>query len=849
MSTRGLTLRLAWRDLTGGGHQGLGGLRGLGVFLACLILGVAVIATVGSLSRSFVGGLDRDGARLLGGDLDVALSHRPADGRELAALALAGRARSDVVEMRSMARPIDPRARRTLVELKAVDGAYPLVGKVTTRPAAPLADLLAMRDGVWGAVVDANLPGRLGIQVGDKVRVGEAEFQVRAVIDAEPDRVASVLSFGPRFMIAMAALPATQLVQPGSQVHYHHRLLLPAGTAPGQVKARLEEKFPDAGWRLRTPTEAAPGVRSFVDRMTLFLNFVGLTVLLVGGIGITNAVASYLDGRAATIATLKCLGAPGRLIFSIYLTQVVILSGAGLAVGLALGALLPWAAAIGLGPLLPVAPEPGLYPAPLGQAALFGLLSAVTFALWPLGRAREVHAADLFRDRVAPASRRPRGVYLALVGLGALALAGLTVATSTDRFFAAWFVGGAVVAVGLLRATAWAVAALARKAPVTGDARLRLVVANLARPGSAVASVVTSLGLGLAVLVAVALVNANMTRQVTERLPERAPAFFFLDIQPDQVADFEKLVRAVPGTQHLQQMPSLRGRITRIGGTPVDQVDVAPEAQWALRGDRALTYAADKPAASSIVAGKWWPRDYQGPPLISLDANLARGFGVGVGDTLTLNVLGRPVTATIASLRDIDWRSLRFDFAIIFAPGTLEGAPHTHVAAVEAPPAAEEAIERQVADRFVNVSAIRVREALDAAARILAGVGWAVRGVAAVTIAAGALVLAGTIAAGHRRRVYDAVVFKVLGAAPRRILGGYLLEYGLLGLITAVIGGALGTLAAWAIVVFLMHADWAFDVLATAGTAATCLAVIVAIGLAGTWRAMGQKALPHLRNQ
>lgn len=835
-------MRLAWRDLRGG-------LKGFRVFLACLALGVAAIAAVGSLSTSFVAGLDRDGRKLLGGDVDLRLTHYRANAEQLAFLADAAAGRSDTVEMRTMARPLDPDARRSLVELKAVDRAYPLVGALETEPTRPLANLLSNQGDAWGAVVDPNLLTRLKIEIGDRVRVGDALFEITGTVVREPDRVASVFSFGPRFMVSSDALPATGLIQPGSQIRYHHRLTLPAAMPAADFTKHLTETFPDAGWRLRTADTAAPGVRRFVERLTLFLNFVGLTVLLVGGIGVTNAVSAYLATRGATIATMKCLGAPGALVFTVYFMQVMILAGAGTALGLVLGGILPLAGIALFGGLLPVAPEPGFYAGPLAAAALFGLLSAATFALWPLARSREVRAADLFRDRIAPSGTRPRAGYLFWIAAGIAALASLTIATASDRFFAYWFVAGALATLGLLRLAAWLTIGAARRVGRPTNPNLRLVLANLARRHSLVPSVMTSLGLGLAVLVAVALIEANMTRQVSEQLPERAPAFFFLDIQPDQTEAFDRAVTEVAGTANLQRVPSLRGRITHIDGQRASEVDVAPGSRWALRGDRALTYSGRQPEASAIVAGVWWPEDYAGPPKISLDAKLADGFGVNIGDTLTLNILGRPVTAEIASLRDINWRSLRFDFAIIFAPGTLEGAPHTHVAAVEAPESAEDVIERRVADGFVNVSAIRVREALEAAAQMVAGIGWAVRATAAVTILAGVLVLAGAMATGHRQRVYDSVVFKVLGAGRRRVLTGYLMEYGALGAVTGVVGAGVGTLAAWGIVAHLMQSDWAFDGPAVAITTAFCVAVTLFLGLAGTWRAMGQKPLPVLRNK
>jgi putative ABC transport system permease protein len=380
-------------------------------------------------------------------------------------------------------------------------------------------------------------------------------------------------------------------------------------------------------------------------------------------------------------------------------------------------------------------------------------------------------------------------------------------------------------------------------------AEWRLALANLHRPGAATGSVVVSLGLGLAVLVAVVLIQGNLSRQIGERLPDEAPALFFLDVQPDQLAAFDATVTGVPGAHDYRRVPTLRGRIVAIGDVPVEKAAIAPDATWAVRGDRALTYANRPDAGTRIVAGQWWPPDYAGPPLISLDAGLARGFGVGIGDTLTFNILGREVTARIASLREIDWRSLRFDFAVIFAPGTLEGAPQTYIGAVHAPPGADAAIEKAVTDRFANVSTIQVREALEAVARLLAGVGTAVRAAASVTILAGVLVLAGAVAAARRRRLYDSVVFKVLGATRWRILKAFVLEYGILGLTTGAIAAAIGSLAAWAVIVFLMESDWSFLPGATAATVGVGLVVTLAVGFAGTWRALGQKAAPYLRNE
>ncbi len=847
MNDLALAWRLARRELRGG-------LEGFRVLIGALALGVAAIAGVGSLGEAVVAGLRADSRALLGGDIDLRLHNRPAGEDQLAYLRERSAALSTVTEMRAMARPAGGRQVHSLVEMKAVDGAYPLAGSVVLEPAMPLAAALARRDGAWGAAIDANLLDRLGIGPGDRLRVGDAVFEARAVVAGEPDRVATILSLGPRMLVAADALAATGLVLPGSQIHFNYRIALPPGTAAGPWIEALEAAFPKAGWRIRGVDEAAPGVRDFIARMTLFMTFVGLTTLLVGGIGVGNAVHGYLEERWETIATLKCLGAPGGLVFRTYLLQVLTLALGGIGIGLAAGAGLPAVALSLLEGSLPVAPRIGLYPAPLLLAAVFGLLVALTFALWPLGRAREISAANLFRGRAAAAVGRPRPAIVAATVAGVLGLSALTVLGVSDRVFAAWFVGGALATLLALRAGAGLLMAGAaraghRQSATAGGAEWRLVLANLHRPGASTPGVMLSLGLGISVLVAIALIEGNLGRQIDQRLPETAPAFFFIDIQSAQVEAFDAALAAVPEASGLRRVPTLRGRIVRIDGVPVEEAEIGADSAWAVRGDRALTYAAEPSAESRIVAGEWWPRDYRGPPLISLDAAIARDFGVGLGDTLTLNVLGREIEATIASLREIDWRTLRFDFAIIFAPGTLEGAPHTHIAAVHAPPSAEEKVERAITGRFANITAIRVRDALETAARILAGVGTAVRGTAALAIAAGALVLGGAIAATRRRRIYDSVIFKVLGATRGAVLRIFLIEYGVLGAATGIVAAGVGTATAWAVVVFLMDMEWVFLPGVVAVTVAASMALTMVVGFAGTWRALGDKAAPYLRNE
>jgi putative ABC transport system permease protein len=850
-ATPGLTLalRLARRELRGG-------LKGFRIFLACLTLGVAAIAAVGSLSAAVDGALKGDARTLLGGDVDLTLTHRQTSPVEYQALAAAGTV-SRTADMRAMARAAEPgqgTGRRLLVELKAVDPRYPLYGTLALDPPLPPADLLAKRDGAWGAVADPEVLDRLGLELGDRVKVGEAVFELRARIVREPDRGSSAFILGPRFMIGDASLPATGLIQPGSIVHYHYRLKLPPGLDVRAWLDQLSKRFPDAGWRMRSLYNAAPRLQQFLDRIALYLTLVGLTALLVGGIGIANAVKAYLDGRARTIAILKCLGAPGRLVFQIYLIQTLAIALVGILLGLIVGALVPYGLSGVLAQYLPVVARVGLYPQALLLAAAYGLLTTLAFTLWPLAQARDVPAAHLFRALVSPERRRPRAAYGAALLVTGAALAALTVLAAPERHIALWFVGGALGTLGAFRLSAWLIAVLARELGkarelLRGRPRLRLALANLHRPGAPTASVVLSLGVGLTLLVAVGLVEGNIRREVTEKLPESAPAYFFIDIQPDEVAGFDRTVRSVPGTSDLEQVPSLRGRITRINGVPAAQAKINPRSAWVLDSDRGLTYAVKPPPGTRLVAGSWWQADYAGPPLVSLDAEVARDFGLRLGDTLTVNVLGREVTARIASLREIDWSSLTINFVMLFSPGVLEHAPQTFIATAKATPGAEEPLLRAVTDRFANITAIRVKDALEAAARILGNVGTAVRLTALFTLIAGTLVLGGAIAAEHKRRTYDAVVLKVLGATRRHLLVTFLIEYGVLGTAAAAVAALIGTLAGYLVITRVMHADWRFLPGSVALTILGCTLLTVALGLVGTWRALGQRPAPLLRNE
>ncbi len=555
-----LALRYAWRELRGG-------LRGFGVFVACIALGVMAIAGVGSVAQSLADGLSRAGGLILGGDLAFGLVQREATDSERGFLDARG-AVSVVATLPTMARTSD--GRTTLIEVKAVDGAYPLLGAVATDPDMPLPALLARAGDAFGAAAEPALLTRLDLKIGDRITIGKAVIELRAALQSEPDRLAGGISLGPRLLMSQDALRASALLQPGSLVRWQYRLRLPAANASDSAVTAIEQQartdFPNAGWDIRTRKKASPQLERNVERFSQFLTLVALTALLVGGVGVANAVASHLARKRDAIATMKALGATGADVFAIYCTQIMLVALFATLIGAGIGAALPFVIVGLFGAIIPLPVAPAFYPAVLMLSIAYGLLTALAFALWPLGRAHDISVSMLFRDQVAAERAWPRRRYVIATALIVAALAALAILAAYDRRLAAMFVGSAAVIFAALRLVAMLTMAAARRLPRQRSTPMRLAITNIYRPGALTPSVVLSLGLGLSLLVTVVEIDGNLHRQFAAALPEKAPSFFFIDIPSTDAESFDAFVRdRVPGST-LERVPMLRGRIVAAGG-------------------------------------------------------------------------------------------------------------------------------------------------------------------------------------------------------------------------------------------------------------------------------------------
>ena len=818
-----------------------GGLRGFWVLLACLALGVAAIAGVGTVRAAIQAGLTEQGTVLLGGDAQVEFTYRFATPEERAYLDSIAVKVSEIADFRSMAVSGES---RVLTQVKAVDDAYPLVGAVQLEGGMALAEAFANS----GAIMDRVLADQMGLAPGDRFKLGTAEFTLRGILTREPDSATGGFALAPRTMVKTADLANSGLLAPGTLYDSAYRLVLPPGTDLAELEAATETALADSGIRWSDSRRAAPGVERFVERIGSFLILVGLAGLAVGGVGVASAVRAYLEGKIATIATLRTLGADGGLIFRAYLLQIAVLVALGVVIGLILGAGVPVALAGLIEAALPFPADIAFYPRPIMEAAFYGVVAAFLFALWPLAQTERVRAAALYRGGIG--GQWPRARYV----LATLALAGLLVGGSVIfsgvATLALGTAGGVAGALLVLALAAYGLQRLARRLArgrmMRGRVALRLALASIGAPRAETVQVVLALGLGLSVLAAVGQIDSNLRSAIERDLPQKAPSFFFVDIQPDQIDPFLAQVQGNAAVTQVESAPMMRGVVSQINGE--DALKVAGN-HWVVRGDRGITYADGMPEGTTVTAGQWWPVGYDGPPQVSFAAEEAEEIGLKLGDRITVNVLGRDIEAEITSFRKVDFSTGGMGFVLTFNKAALAGAPHSHIATVYAGGEAEAGILRDVAKAFPNVTAIGVKNAIGRVTEALTAIAEATTLAAMATLITGFVVLIGAAAAGERARVYEAAVLKVIGASRGRILASFALRSVLMGAAAGLVAIFAGGVAGWAVLTFVMESDFAFDlgsalVIVLGGVAATLLA-----GLVFVWRPLAMRPAGVLRAQ
>jgi putative ABC transport system permease protein len=700
----GLWLRYAALNLRSG-------LKGFYILLTCLTLGVAAIAIIGSLTSAIERGLTEQGQPLLGGDVEFSLIQREASPAELAYVKGKGLT-SRVATLRAMA---TANAKSTLVEIKAVDDAYPLYGTLTLSGNIALSSVLTAPNGVHGVAVDELLLGRLGIKVGDTLKIGTTVLRVAGVITAEPDRIGDGIILGPRMLMTQEALLSTSLIQPGSLITWHYRVKLPptANLATAKlIVVDAEKQFPNAGWRVKATDNAAGGAARFVERLGYFMTLVALAALVVGGAGMANAISAFVSRRTSAIATLKCLGLTSKDVFGLYLTEILLVGAIGIVLALCIGAVSPFLLKLFAGHILPLPVSTSVQWLPLLVAGMLGILVLLAFAILPLARIANIRGADLFRSQLVSGQERLSWRWLGLSLVFLVLAAGLITLMSENMQITLMYLAGLAGSFVVLSVLAYGLLRLIRLLPKPSNILVRHAVTSLYRPGAASFSIILALGLGLSLFVTLALTDRTITNELRAGIPEKAPAFFFLDVRNDELTKFRAALEKEAGVTGIGNAPMLRGRITAVKGVAADKVVPKPGSGWALQGDRGLTYAAEIPNGSELAEGKWWAKDYAGEPLVSVEQEIADGLDLKIGDSIKVNVLGREIEARVANLRRVNWRSMGINFVLVFTPNTLAAAPHSHIVTVEMQGGDEAKLLNDMAADFPSVTAVRVKDAL-----------------------------------------------------------------------------------------------------------------------------------------
>ena len=790
-----------------------GGVKGFRIFIICLALGSMALAAISSTKQSINVGLDQKAVEILGGDASVEFTYRFASQNELDFIKKNSSDYTETTDFRSMAivsknnMPVDS----TLIQVKGVDSNYPLYGEVKTTPNIPITSALKKIDGIYGLIVAKPLLNRLNLVLGDQIQVGNKLFDLRALLLTEPDVGGSTFSFAPKVIAYNDGLIESGLLTLGTMFDTAYKLKAP-GIDLKQVEEKATELFKQSGMRWKDSSEATPGIDQFVDRLTSFLSLIGMAGLAIGGIGVALSVTVYLEGKNLTIATLKTLGANDKLIFNSYFLIILTFAITGSSLGALLGALIP----IGFGPFLaskfPIPIIFSIYYQPILNAIFYGMLTAVAFSSWPLGRMLNNNVSTLIRNTASQKILLPNFRYqLLCIFTLAVLIFSFSIRSPQPIISVGVFGGIAISLVSLLimaRGIKIICSALARNNFFKNSLRLRLALSSISGPNSEVSLTMLSVGLGLIVLATIGQIDHNLRYNIDNDLQEKGPAFFLLDIQNSQLQDLEELMISSGEVSKFSSAPMMRGIISKINGMPAE--DFAGD-HWAIRGDRGLTYSKNPPESGKIIEGKWWEENYIGEPVISFTANEAKEIGLSIGDKITVNVLGRDITGTITNFRDVNWASMQINFLMMFNPFALEAAPHSHIATIYSDTSSEAALLRKISKGYPNITAIPMRDTLSQVSETLSTIASITRWSSIITIVIGFVVLVGVSAATERKRSYEACLLKTLGASNSLILLSFTLRSTIIGAGAGIMAITVGNISGWLIVSLVMGLPFNFD--------------------------------------
>ncbi|MFL2803073.1 MAG: ABC transporter permease [Paracoccaceae bacterium] len=806
MSTLSL-IKFAIKDLRGG-------LNKFWVFFICLFFGVLTISSIGTFRESIKAGLQKEASEILGGDISITLAYRGATLNELNEIKKISTSFTEVISFRSMVSTIDEgkEYNQALVQVKSVDQNYPLIGKVKIKPDVSIKNALKKKQGKYGIIVEKNLLNQLGLRVGSNLKLGNSLYVIRGTISNIPDIGSNGFSLGSKVILNTKSLKNSGLLKQGTLFETNYYLKVSNKRDLEKIKSLFFEKFYDKGFRWRDIRNPAPGIEAVVNRLYFFLTILGMSGLIIGGVGVSTSVSSYLNIKRGTIATLKTLGSTSNMLIKIYLFQILIMSFIGTFLGAITGSFLLKLFEPTLNKIIPFPLSVEVFIQPILISLVLGILISLIFSLIPLfnfcdKKTTYLYRSHSFNSRFELPNLRQLFYIILLISI----LITIILLLSPDIKLALWFIFGSIFSFIILNLMALIIKnsskKLISKNKIHKMLSLKLALASISSENGENKSVLLSIGIGLIVLSTMGQIENNLQSTLTNDIPKKAPLYFLIDIQKNQKDNLISLLKEKKLISDIKTAPMLRGFITKINNVDVSELNID---HWALRGDRGITYEAMPTTAEKITKGKWWPSNYDGPPLISFAQNEANELGLSIGDTITVNILGRDLTGTISSFREVNFATMGINFLMVFNPKALINAPHTSIATIYAPKNFETKIVKIITRNFPNITSVSVGETVKKVQDIILKSSMIIKWCASLIIFLGFFVIIGALSTSEQNRIFESSILKTLGASRKIIFLSLILRSIIIGGFAGIVSISISTLMSWVIITYFLNSDFSF---------------------------------------
>ena len=795
-------LKLSLRELKGSFNE-------FKIVMISIFLGVFIITAVGSLSKNLIYEINNKSSELLGGDFELSTTYQEFPIKIKKWLEKNGKT-SQIVELRTMLTSNQSvGVKRRIVELKAVDQNWPLIGIPIIVPNKSINKSLKMNNNNNGALIDASLKKQLEIQVGDVLQLGKTKIQISGIIKKEPDRMFSFATFGSRLLISNATLKASGLVIPGSLVKYKIKFI----PYNKNIDLSFLKKFVSGtNISIKNIKNSTTNFNSFIEKTSLFISLVGLITLLISGVGISNGVKGYLIKKIKNIAIFKTLGAQNSTVFKIYFFQIIFIFLISIIPALIAGISIPFLLKTIISDSFLSSFEPFIFLEPIIISFLFGLIVCILFTIIPIAKTYEIKPIQLLRLSAHHSLNNYSKKISALILILIFALCFLIFKLTNDLKLSVYIFGVVLISFLILKGMTNLLFLSFRKLKFKIGSLLEIARKSLIRPDTFAKSIVISFSIGLALLITLNIIEESLDYKISNTINKQAPNYFLIDIQPNQINQVKAMTSKFIGEDSLNAQPMLRGRVTSINNIKVENLKINKDVNWVLKRDRAFSWSNKTPKNVKIISGKWWPQDYTGPLLLSIGDKVAKGLNVKIGDKIEVNILGRNFEAEIFNTREIIWQNMDINFIFILSKNKIQNAPHSWIATTTtANKEMNNTLIEKIVSNFSNISSVSVEETYVAIKSILNLLITIVNSIALVTLLSGVIVLAGILNVSKKDKLYEVAILKILGASPKKIIFLWLQEFLIIGLMASLISILIGMSVSFILVTYIFQIDYNFN--------------------------------------